>query len=58
MNEEREKSRVKFAKHRNKGHSIVTSCKRAGISPSTYYALNKRKRDAWSTKGGWDKNGW
>jgi len=56
-NKEREKIRVNFAKHRDKGHSVVAASKLAGISPSTYYAWNKG--DGWSKASGWSKgDGW
>lgn len=56
-NRVREKIRVKFAMHREKGRSIAVSSKRAGISPSTFYAWNEG--DAWSKADGWSKDeGW
>lgn len=54
--EKRELFRVEFAKSRENGLSILESSKRAGISPSSYYAWNQG--DAWLRKGGWSKDGW
>lgn len=54
---DREKKRVKFARHRKKSNSIEASCKVAGISTAAYYAWNPKGTE-FLAKGGWGKNGW
>jgi len=55
-NDEREELRIKFAHHRNAGHSIRKAVEVIGISHSTYYKWNEN--NTWDKSDGWKRGGY